>query len=704
MNNQKEIEVPVRGMDCAECAEHVRRAVSRVEGVDGADVLLGAEKAVIRYSVEMLDLESIRSAVADAGYEVPTSGDEQAASPEVSVSVSAQDRFSRAASLTRGALTLFGVSAGAVLFIVVVVEWLGVAEAITRRVPWPVSLAAIAAAGYPIFRNVVTAALHGRVLAHTLMSVGAVAAMLAGEWVTAAVVVFFMRLGDYAERFTTDKARGAVRNLEQLAPAEARVEHDGTEVVVPVSRVVPGDIVVVRPGERIPADGTVVSGHATIDQSTVTGEPMPVEATEGSTVFAATIPELGSLRVRAERLGSESTFGKVIRMVEYAEANRSHVQRLADRFSGYYLPVVAGVAALTFLLGGSIQATVAVLVVACSCAFALATPIAMLASVGAAARRGILIKGGKYIEALARADVLVVDKTGTLTLGKPRVRAVVPANGMEEEALLRLAASAEGYSEHPIAGCLREEALERNLELARPEDFEAMPGHGIRATLNGSTVDVVRSSADSPTVGALQREGATVVEVYRDGELCGYIAVADRLRPEVPKAVSDVRAVGIRTVELLTGDAEQSAALLAGALGVSYRARLLPEDKIRIVREYQQRGHTVVMVGDGINDAPALAQADVGIAMGAAGTDVAVEAADVALLRDDWSLVPEVFSVAARTMRVVRGNIGFTAVYNLAGLTLAALGMLPPVLAAAVQSLPDLGILGNSSRLLRRRN
>ena len=610
-------------------------------------------------------------------------------------------------------LSLFGIAFGAILFIVVVGEWLGLFDAVAEAVPWYIALAAVLAGGYPIFRNVVKAALRGQVLAHTLMTVGAVAAMVAGEWVTAAIVVFFMRLGDFAERFTAGKARGALRNLEHMAPQQARVERDGTEETVAVGEVSAGDTVVVRPGERIPVDGTIISGTATIDQSAITGEPMPVDVATGNSVFAATIPQLGALRVRAERIGAESTFGKVVRMVEEAEANRSDVQRVADRFSGYYLPVVAVVAAATFIASGDALATVAVLVVACSCAFALATPIAMLASVGAAARRGLLIKGGKYIELLDRADVLLVDKTGTLTLGKPRVLEIVPAigaeqDGLEEDAVLSLAASAERYSEHPIAGALREAAEARALTLETPTEFTAVPGLGVRATMGATQVEVGKVSGNAQPavaprrVGELSEDGATVVAVSRDGTTVGYIAVADRVREEVPAALARVREVGIPTVELLTGDAEQTAARLANELGIAYRAELLPEDKIGVVKEYQQQGRTVVMVGDGVNDAPALAQADVGIAMGGAGTDVAVESAHVALLRDDWALVPEVLAVAKRTLRVVRGNIGFTAAYNLVGLSLAAFGILPPVLAAAAQSLPDLGILANSSRLLRQ--
>jgi Cd2+/Zn2+-exporting ATPase/Cu+-exporting ATPase len=693
MTTQRTIEVPISGMDCAECTRHVQHAIEALPGVDAATVLLAAEKAVVRLDPLRVDLPMIRQAVEQAGYLVPT--------PEVT-----QPSASRLADITRPILTLFGVVFGVVLFVVVAGEWLGLFEALTERVPWPVGLALVLVAGYPVFRNVVRAALKGQVIAHTLMTVGVLAALLVGEWATAAVVVFFMRVGGYAERFTTERARRAVKDLTALAPQTARVERDGMEVEVPIGKVQIGETVVVRPGEQIPVDGAVLSGQATLDQAAITGESMPVEVGPEASVFAATLLRLGSVRVRTAHVGADTTFGRVIKLVEEAESQRADVQRVADRFSAYYLPVVASIAALTFLLRRDPLATAAVLVVACSCSFALATPIAMLASIGAGARRGLLIKGGKYLEALARADVLLVDKTGTLTLGRPQIAGIIALNGVPEDEVLALAAAAERYSEHPLAEAVRQAAGERGLALAAPEQFESVPGLGVRAQVNGRRIAVgSRRMIAGPAarMDELERQGKTLLVVARDDAPIGVLAAADTVRPEVPTAISAVRALGVREIELLTGDNERTAAMLAERLGVRYRANLLPEDKIAIVKAYQAQGHTVVMVGDGVNDAPALAQADVGIAMGAAGTDVAIEAAHVALMRDDWMLVPAVLRIAQRTLRVVQLNIGFTVVYNLAGLTLAALGFLPPMLAAAAQSLPDLGILANSSRLLRQR-
>lgn len=539
------------------------------------------------------------------------------------------------------------------------------------------------------------------------MTVGVIAALVVGEWATAVVVVFFMRVGDYAEKFTTARARQAVRDLTAIAPQTARLERDGQEVEVSISEVQPGAVVIVRPGGKIPVDGVVLDGQATVNQAAITGESMPVEVSQGAKIFAATIAQMGSLRVKTTLVGPDTTFGRIVRMVEEAEANRAEVQRIGDKVSGYYLPVVAVIAVITYLVSKNPLSTAAVLLVACSCSFALATPIAMLASIGAGAKHGLLIKGGRYLELLAKADTVLIDKTGTLTTGKPRLVDVVRLNGMSEERLLTLAASAERYSEHPLAEAIRQAARDQNITFLESQDFVADPGKGVQARIGETVVEVGswRIMEDNPLPEVtieLEKQGKTLLFVRTNQELAGILTTSDTLRPETPAALAELKRLGVRKIELLTGDNERTAAAIAGQLGIDYRANLLPEDKIRIVKEYQEQKHIVVMVGYGVNDAPALAQANVGIAMGANGTDVAIEAAHIALMREDWTLLPRAFQIAQRTMRVVKMNLGFTMVYNIIGLTLAAFGFLPPILAAAAQSLPDLGILGNSSRLLRQ--
>jgi P-type Cu+ transporter len=707
MNNSKSLVLPIGGMDCAGCAEHVKSALCRVPGVESVEVLLGAEKAVLQVDPGRVDRAALRQAVQEAGYtireEIGPPGDRERAAEGTGAGAMAE----AGPHFTQAVLRFMGLVFGAVLFVVVVGEWLGLFELLTGRVPGSAGLAVVLVAGYPVFRNVWRAARRGRATAHTLMTLGVVAALVVGEWPTAVVVVFFMRIGDHVEKFTAASARQAVKELTALAPQSARLERAGVEVKVPLSEVRPGDVVIVRPGEKIPVDGEIIAGQATVDQSAITGESMPVEVSSGATVYAATLAHLGSLRVRAVHIGADTTFGRVIKLVEEAETHRGEVQRFADKFTAYYLPIVATIAALTFIVRRDPLATAAVLLVACSCAIALATPIAMLASIGAAARRGLMVKGGKYLEVLAQADVLLLDKTGTLTLGRPQLTDIVSLNGLSENELLSLAASAERYSEHPLAEAVRAAARRRHLPLQEPLSFEAIPGMGVRAQVSGHALAIgnhrlLATTPEPAEAAAFEAHGKTVLYVTDSTGIIGMMAIADTLRPEVPQAIEQVRSLDIRRIELLTGDNERVAASLAAQLQVPYRANLLPQDKIDIVKAYQAQGHKVIMVGDGVNDAPALAQADVGIVMGAAGSDVALEAAHVALMRDDWLLVPELFRLARRTMRVVKANLGFTVAFNLVGVTLAALGFLPPILAAAAQSLPDLGILANSSRLLRK--
>jgi len=683
-------------MDCNECVQHVQQALSNLPGVESATVFLASEKANIQYDPTRVNLSVMQKAVKEAGYTIPNEAVSGSTPSDIGPLINFRQHISR----------LLMVVFAVMLFSLVIGEWLGLFDQITTRVPWPFGLAIVLVAGYPIFKGVLRATRKRQVTSHTLMTVGVIAALIVGQWVTAIVVVFFMRVGSYTESFTTDRARRAVKNLTAMAPQTARVVRAEKEIEVPIAEVQIGETVIVYPGEKIPVDGLVIDGQATINQATITGEALPIEVSTGSHVYAATIAQLGHLRVRAIQIGADSTFGRVIRLVEEAEAQRGDVQRLADKFSTYYLPLVMMIAVLTLLLSHSPLATAAVLVVACSCSIAMATPIAMLASIGLAAQKGLLIKGGKYIELLARADVVLIDKTGTLTLGKPQITDIIPLNGLPDGDVLRLAASAERYSEHPLAEAVRAAAQQQHIALIEPSHFEAIPGIGVRAQIEEHQITVgsqrlMVDPAPDPLASQLEAQGKTLLYVTRADELVGMLAAADTFRTEVPEAIGKLRSIGIQHIELLTGDNERTAATLADKISIIYRANLLPEDKIRIVKEYQAQGHIVVMIGDGVNDAPALAQANIGIAMGAAGSDIAIEAAHIALMREDWLLVPEVFYIARRTMRVVKMNLAFTAVYNVVGLTLAAFGILPPIWAAAAQSLPDLGILGNSARLLR---
>ncbi len=693
------LELTIPELDCADEAQQIQAALSRLSGVEEVRTAVGARKAFVAYQPDRIQPNAIREAIRGLGMTIA-----DARGPHPDRRRSLPDLLGWGFVSVVALVALVGIAG----------ERLGLAEALTDRIPWWLALAAVLAGGYPIFRNVVRALRNRSVTSHALMTLGIVGAIAISQYAAAAVIVFFMRLADFIEGYTTERSREALKQLLKLAPETARVERDGREVEVPAGQVTLGEVVIVKPGERISVDGTVLEGRASVDQAPITGESVPVEKQPGDPVFAATICERGALRVRTERVGRDTTFGQIVRLVEEAEASKAPVQRFSDRFTAYYIPVVVVAAVLTFLIGGSATAAVATVLVACSCAIAMATPVTVLAAVGRAARHGIIIKGGRYLEALAKVDTVVMDKTGTLTIGRPEVTDVVPLDGGSEGQLLALAGSVERRSEHPLAAGILRAAESRGLALTEPKEFEVYPGEGVLASVNGARAlcgtekVMARGHVNVPEAilaraQALAAEGKSVVLVAMDGHLLGLIALADTLRPEVPAALDALRALGVRRMLLLTGDRRQVAAAMAQQLGIDFEAEVLPQEKIRLVERLQRSGHVVAMVGDGINDAPALAQADVGIAMGAAGTDAAIEAAHVALMQDDWLVVPEAIRIGRRAFRTIKQNLWFTVAYNLIGVLLAATGWLPPIVAAAAQSLPDVVVMLNSSRLLRTR-
>jgi Cd2+/Zn2+-exporting ATPase/Cu+-exporting ATPase len=690
------LELTVAELDCADEARQIETALRRLNGVIEVRTAVGARQAIVSYDPGRVDPAAIRAAIRRLGMTVVVG-----AAP-------APRRRSALDSLG----WLFVAAVAAVALLGLLGERLGLVDAVAERLPPWLAVAAVLVGGYPVFRNVLRALRNRTLTSHALMTLGILGALGIGQHAAAAVIVFFMRFADSLEGATTERARRAIRQLLEMAPVAARVERDGTDAEIPADRLRRGEIVLVKPGERIPVDGVVVEGRASVNQAPLTGESIPVERTAGEPVLAATICVRGALRIRTERVGRDTTFGQVVRLVEQAEAAKAPVQRFADRFTAYYIPVVLAVATGTYLLGGNAAAAVATVLVSCSCAIAMATPVTVLAAVGHAARRGIVVKGGRYLEALAKVDTLVMDKTGTLTRGRPEVTDVVALAGVPEEEVLALAADLERQSEHPVAAGIERVAGRRRRPCREPQDFAVHPGEGVSARVNGAPVACgterlmtrlgipVRDPARA-RIAAVAAEGKSVVLVARDGALVGLIALTDTVRPEVAGALAALRRLGLRRLLMLTGDRREVAEAVARSLGLEVEAEMLPRDKIRRIQRLQEAGHIVAMVGDGINDAPALAQADVGIAMGVAGTDAAIEAAHVALMADDWSVVPDAVALGRRAFRTIKQNLWFTAGYNLLGMTLAATGWLPPMAAAAAQTLPDVGVMLNSARLSR---
>ena len=728
------LELTIRGMDCADCVRTVESALNGLSGVTAARVILTAERGTVTYDPHLVTPQAIVKAVNATGYTAEIRDGE------------ANYRTIQPTDKPNRWIVWIPMIFLASLSLLALVELLGEGLHGLSAIPWPLTLAAALAGGWPIARRAIGALRQRQITADLLMTIAILAALALGEFVAAMLIVFFMRIATTIETFTTTQAQHAIKSLVRLAPDVACVRRDGTDVEIPVRDLRPDDVLIIRPGERIAADGSVIDGHSAVDQSAITGESMPVEKQAGDAVFAGTLNQRGALAANVIRVGAETLLGRIAKAVEEAEASKAPVQKFADRYSAIFLPTILIVAAITSAISGNLQTGIAVLVVACPCAVALATPLAVTASVGAAARHGILIKGGLYLEALARADVLVMDKTGTLTIGQPRVVDVKVVNHAHTPLgkLVALAASAEKYSEHPLAEAITHEAQRLGLSVREPESFEMTVGGGVSARVEGHAIllgsrrwlseqGVAFDAAADRVTTKLEGEGKTVVGVAsaavpsaalahvrgspgatvgrqaqgssRDAShtLIGLIAAADTLRSEVPQALDQLQRLGLRRMILLSGDNHRAVEAIGNRLKIEARGGMLPEDKIAFVRDLQAQGHIVAMIGDGINDAPALAQADVGIAMGAAGADLAIEAADIALMRDDWSALPLAVRIARRTFGTIRQNIGFGVLFNIGGVTLASLGILTPILAAAAQSLPDVAVFLNSSKLLRVR-
>jgi Cd2+/Zn2+-exporting ATPase len=689
-------EFQVGGMDCASCAVAIERAVRGLEGVQAVqvDVMRGTVRVARDVGFDDADLTR---AIRGAGYTV---------------------RGPRTDGMRRQPGRLVAVvTSGLLLGVGLVLQWTG---SPIPAVPL-LAVAVVVGGWYVVPRGL--AALKNRALdINFLMTVAAVGAAVIGQWGEAAAAMFLFAVAQLLEGFAMGRARRAIAALMELAPREAVVRREGGDEVVPVSTIGVGEVILVRPGDRVPLDGIVIRGASALDQAPITGESMPVEKEQGSEVFAGSINGHGALEVRVTSLADDTTLARILHAVEEAQASRAPSQTFVDRFARIYTPAVVGLALLLAvlppLIAGAdwqtwIYRALALLVIACPCALVISTPVTIVSGLTGAARDGVLIKGGAQLEAAAGISTVVFDKTGTLTEGVPAVMGITPFDGRSDEEVLALAAAVERHSEHPVARAIVRAAIERGLSIPDVDGFTALPGRGARATVGTTLLYLgnMRICADlgtcSPAVHAVmegvEQTGHTAILVTTSQAAIGVMAIADRLRDSARSAVAGLREAGIDRVLMLTGDNEAVARSTASDLGLDeIRAGLLPDDKRAVVTALRQEGRRVAVVGDGINDAPALAAADVGIAMGAAGTHVALETADVVLMGDDLDHVTGTIQRARATVRIIKQNIAFSLVIKGVFLTLAVVGQATLWMAVAADTGASLAVIANGLRALGR--
>ena len=712
-----ELDLGVEGMTCGSCAARVEKVLSRHDGVRSASVNFATGKAHVAFDPTEVDLDDLTAAVDKIGYGLTE--------PE-RADAHADEEAAAQAGWWRRVLIAWPLGVATLVLSLTAME--------QEWARWTITALTVPVqffVGWPFLTVAVERARARTANMDTLIAIGTLSAFsfstvrlfTGGDlyFDTAALIIAFLVLGRFFEARAKQRASGAIRALLELGAKEATVIVDGTERTVPIDQVGVGDLVRVRPGEKIPVDGEVIDGASAVDESMLTGESVPVDKTVGDRVAGATINTQGALTIRATAVGSDTALAQMVRLVEEAQTSKAPVQRLADQISAIFVPVVMAIAVVTFAVwwlvvgepADGIVAAVAVLIIACPCALGLATPTAIMVGTGRGASMGVLIKGAEVLESSKRIDTVIFDKTGTLTKGEMSLTDLEPAPGVDEDELLAVTAAVEDASEHPIGRAVVAAAHDRDLELPTVTEFSSVTGHGVRASVDGRTVSVGRRklmAEDGLSIAAaledaadrMETDGKTAIFAGWDGEARGVLAVADTVKDDAAEAVAALRDLGVSVV-MITGDNQRTAEAIAAQVGIdTVLAEVLPADKSAEVARLQGEGKVVAMVGDGINDAPALVQADLGIAIGT-GTDVAIESSDITLLSDDMTGVATAIRLSRRTFRTILQNLGWAFGYNTAAIPLAALGLLNPIIAGGAMAFSSVSVVLNSIRLYRFR-
>lgn len=694
--------IRLAGLDCADCAAKLEKKVALVSGVKSVKLNFGASKMVVEHTVP---LDKVIKAVDDAGYR---------AEPEQATDVNDRPQQRYWIQNKRVILTVIsGIFVGA-----------GVALSffkLSNTVIIPLYVLGMISGGFYVARSGLLSLRTFSLDMNFLMTVAAIGAVAIGEWTEGATVVFLFALGNTLQAYTMDKTRNSIRALMDLSPKEALVKRDGMEIKLPVEDIKVGDTIIIRPGERIAMDGRVTAGLSAVNQAPITGESIPVTKKSGSEVFAGTINGQGSLEVEVTKLVADNTLAKIIHLVEEAQAQKAPSQQFVDVFARYYTPAViitaVAIAVLPVLLFDQqfipwFKKALILLVIACPCALVISTPVAIVTGIGTAAKNGVLIKGGAHLEKAGALRVIAFDKTGTLTTGRPVVTDVVPFNGYSPHDLVRIAAAIETRSEHPLAEAVLKHAAQQGIYFTPGSDFTAVTGKGARATIDdklyliGNRRMMEDSGIDhkpaADTVARLQSHGKTTLLLANANDIIGVIAIADTVRDNSKAAVRELRDAGIKKIIMLTGDNSETARVIAGELDIdTFEAELLPENKLDIVRSLLGKYGMVAMVGDGVNDAPALAASTVGIAMGGAGTDTALETADIVLMGDDISKLPYTMDLSRRALNIIKENILFSLILKGAFIGLTFLGMANLWMAVFADTGAALLVIANGLRLIK---